>query len=72
MRRRLTIATAEDNIPDDVEDLPPLDDGWLTLYEYRFELRSLSEVGSKYFQSFDGWNYFEQFLYDIFLGYILY
>ncbi|KAH8370629.1 hypothetical protein KR093_004381 [Drosophila rubida] len=26
MRRRLTIATAEDNIPDDVEDLPPLDD----------------------------------------------
>jgi len=27
MRRRLTIATAEDNIPDDVEELPPLDDG---------------------------------------------
>ncbi|XP_060658455.1 LOW QUALITY PROTEIN: aspartyl/asparaginyl beta-hydroxylase [Drosophila nasuta] len=26
MRRRLTIATAEENIPDDVEELPPLDD----------------------------------------------
>ncbi|XP_034476253.1 aspartyl/asparaginyl beta-hydroxylase isoform X3 [Drosophila innubila] len=26
MRRRLTIATAEDNIPDDIEELPPLDD----------------------------------------------
>ncbi|KAH8283668.1 hypothetical protein KR018_011585 [Drosophila ironensis] len=26
MRRRLTIASAEDNIPDDVEELPPLDD----------------------------------------------
>ncbi|KAH8261008.1 hypothetical protein KR044_002121 [Drosophila immigrans] len=26
MRRRLTIATAEEDIPDDVEELPPLDD----------------------------------------------
>lgn len=32
MRRRLTIATAEDHIPDDVEELPPLDDGWRAYY----------------------------------------
>jgi len=49
LRRRLTIATAEDHIPDDVEELPLLDDdGWR--YEFNdIELRP-AEVASKSFE----------------------